>query len=218
MKNSKKLLTVLLATVLAISFFVRPTIAQEEPIAPSSEDTIETESTVTYEELDFDMDWDELFGDLEDNNSIDNLDDDDWFFLTNLLAGTVFGTLFTSTILVFVILLGLAQYIYLAVTLQKTAEKLGMKDTWYAWIPILNGILLFKMGDQNPYLLLLGLIPGIGALAIAIISIIATMKVCEKRGHDKMVGLLILIPLAKLILWGILAWGDNKKTTATTKK
>lgn len=176
MKNSKKLLTVLLATVLAISFFVRPTIAQEEPIAPTSEDTIETESTVTYEELDFDMDWDELFGDLEDKNSIDNLEDDDLVLLTNLLAGTVFGTLFTSTILVFVILLGLAQYIYLAVTLQKTAQKLGMKDTWYAWIPILNGILLFKMGDQNPYLLLLGLIPGIGALAIAIISIIATIE------------------------------------------
>lgn len=211
MKNSKKFLIALLAIVLPMSVFVKPTIAQEDPIAPISEESIETESTVTYEDLDFDIDWDDLFGDLEENNLVDKLEGKDSTALAKFMA------LFTSTVLVFAILLGLAQYIYSAITLQKTAEKLGMKDTWYAWIPILNTILLFKMGNQNPYLLLLALIPGIGALVIAIISIVATMNICEKRGHDKMIGLLVLIPLAGLILWGILAWGEDKKGVEKTK-
>lgn len=211
MKNSKKFLIALLAIVLPMSVFVKPTIAQENPIAPISEESIETESTVTYEDLDFDIDWDDLFGDLEENNLVDKLEGKDSTALAKFMA------LFTSTVLVFAILLGLARYIYSALTLQKTAEKLGMKDTWYAWIPILRKILLFNMGNQNPYLLLLALIPGIGTLVIAIISIVATMNICEKRGHDKMIGLLVLIPLAGLILWGILAWGEDKKGVEKTK-
>ncbi len=211
MKNSKKFLIALLAIVLPMSVFVKPTIAQENPIAPISEESIETESTVTYEDLDFDIDWDDLFGDLEENNLVDKLEGKDSTALAKFMA------LFTSTVLVFAILLGLARYIYSALTLQKTAEKLGMKDTWYAWIPILRKILLFNMGNQNPYLLLLALIPGIGTLVIAIISIVATMNICEKRGHDKMIGLLVLIPLAGLILWGVLAWGEDKKAIEKTK-
>lgn len=211
MKNSKKFLIALLAIVLPMSVFVKPTIAQENPIAPISEESIETESTVTYEDLDFDIDWDDLFGDLEENNLVDKLEGKDSTALAKFMA------LFTSTVLVFAILLGLARYIYSALTLQKTAETLGMKDTWYAWIPILRKILLFNMGNQNPYLLLLALIPGIGTLVIAIISIVATMNICEKRGHDKMIGLLVLIPLAGLILWGVLAWGEDKKAIEKTK-
>jgi len=69
--------------------------------------------------------------------------------------------------------------------------------------------LLFKLGEQNPWLILLSLIPGIGTLVVAILSIIATMKVCEKRGYDKFFGLLMLVPVANLILWGMLAWGKK---------
>lgn len=213
MKNSKKFLIALLAIVLPMSFFVKPTIAQEDEVAPISENNLETESTVTYEELDMDldMDWDDLFESMDSNSLEEKLE------MGDNKAATAFMTLFAGAMLIPLIILGFAQYIYFALTLQKTAEKLGMNNTWYAWIPVLNSILLFKMGDQDPYLLLLLLVPVIGAFAISILTIIATMKVCEKRGHDKMIGLLVLIPLAGLILWGVLAWGEDKKAIEKTK-
>jgi len=126
----------------------------------------------------------------------------------------IITALFTGSILIFIILLGFAQYIYSALTLQKTAQRLGMKNTWFAWFPILNAILLFKMGDLNPYLLFLLLIPIVGALILSILSLIALMNICEKREYDKVYALFILIPLAGLVLWGLLAWGKEREKKA----
>jgi len=90
------------------------------------------------------------------------------------------------------------------------AKRLNEENPWYAWIPILNVVLLFRMGDQNPLLILLVLIPGIGALVVGILSIIALMNICEKRGYDKLLGLLALVPVANIVLLGILAWGKKE--------
>jgi len=94
----------------------------------------------------------------------------------------------------------------------KIAKRLNYENAWFAWIPILNMVLVLKMGDMNPLLVLLILIPGLGGLALAIISIIALMKVCEKLGYDKLLALLVLIPIGNLILLGMLAWGKKEKT------
>jgi len=122
----------------------------------------------------------------------------------------IMATLFGGAMIFVSIICSLGMYIFMALTLMKTAQKLGAENAWYAWIPILNTILLFKLGEQNPWLILLALIPGIGALIVLILTIIATMKICEKRDYDKLLGLLMLVPVANLVLWGMLAWG--KKT------
>jgi len=121
----------------------------------------------------------------------------------------IMAALFGGAMLFVSIICSLAMYIYMALTLMKTAQKLGAENAWYAWIPILNIVLLFKLGEQNPWLILLMLIPGIGALIVGILAIIGTMKICEKRGYDKLLGLLMLVPIANLILWGMLAWGKK---------
>ena len=121
----------------------------------------------------------------------------------------ILAVLFGGAMLFVSIISSLAMYIYCAIALMKTAQKLGAENAWYAWIPILNLVLLFKLGEQNPWLILLMLIPGIGALIVGILAIIATMKICEKRGYDKLLGLLMLVPIASLILWGMLAWGKK---------
>jgi hypothetical protein len=126
------------------------------------------------------------------------------------LAAMLFG----GVMLVFTIVIGLGSYIYCSLALMKIAKRLDHENTWYAWIPILNLVLLFQLGEQNPLLLLLLLIPGIGAAVIGVLSIIALMKICEKRGYDKMLGLLSLIPVANYILLGILAWGKKEPATA----
>lgn len=120
------------------------------------------------------------------------------------------GVLFTSTLISIYILLGLGTYIYSSIALMTTAKRLNAPNGWFAWVPILNLVLLFQLGEKNPYLLFLLLIPGIGALAVFIIMIIASMRISEKRGYDSTLGLLALIPVTQYILWGIWAWGKKE--------
>jgi hypothetical protein len=111
------------------------------------------------------------------------------------------------------LLLGFGMYIFTSLALMTIAKRLNYENGWFAWIPILNIVLMLKMGDMNPWLVLLMLIPGLGGLAIAIITIIALMNICEKRGYDKLLGLLSIIPIANLVLIAMLAWGKKKEAT-----
>jgi len=115
--------------------------------------------------------------------------------------------LFLMTMWVILVPILLASYVYRAYTLMSIARKLDEPDAWFAWIPILDLILLFKLGDKNPMYLLLLLIPGFGSLAIYIMQIIAYMNISEKLGRDRMLGLLKIIPSGELILIGVLNWG-----------
>jgi hypothetical protein len=145
-------------------------------------------------DYEWEYDWDTSYtSDIEDVDAL-------------VGAGLVFGGIVAVIAAVF----GIAMYVYSGLTLMTIAKKLNQEKSWFAWVPILNVILLFKMGDQNPWLLLLTLIPGVGALVVGILSIIALMNICEKRGYDKLLGLLALVPLANIILLGMLAWGKKE--------
>lgn len=168
--------------------------------APVLAQTEDDYATTSFDEYDWDTsyDWDTL------NEEYDSTD------IAEAGAAGILSLLFGGAMLFVSIICFAAMYIYNGLTLMKTAQKLGAENAWYAWVPILNLVLMFKLGEQNPWLILLVLIPGVGALIIGIIGIIAVMKICEKRGYDKLLGLLMLVPIANLILWGMLAWG--KKT------
>lgn len=197
MGNFKRFLITLVVISLPMFFFYSPIRAQA--LDESWDSEVDTyESTITYDTFDFDTA-------LDDVQSAQNIED------AEALLG--FFTLFTGGILIFAIIMSLGIYIYTCLTLQKTAQKLGMENTWFAWIPILNTVLLFRMGDQNPLYILLGLIPGIGAIILLVFTIIATMNICEKRGYDKALGLLTLIPIASFVLWGMFAWSKTESIT-----
>ena len=192
MKKLFKIITVLFLVLVPLSAG-KVLLAQTTP-------TLDTE---------YQYDWDFDDWGLDDTVVDSGFTDED---AENIAAG-ILATLFGGTILFFTIAIGVVAYVYTAITLQKVAKKLGDKDPWFAWIPVLNSILFFRLGDQNPWLLLLALVPVVGAFALSIISVIAMMRICEKMGYDKLLGLLMLVPLAGLILWGVLAWGNtpNKK-------
>ncbi|PKN02706.1 hypothetical protein CVU76_01575 [Candidatus Dojkabacteria bacterium HGW-Dojkabacteria-1] len=132
------------------------------------------------------------------------------------LLGAGFMALFAGVYMLFAIVFGLGGYIFSALALMKIGKEMGYENPWFAWIPILNSIMMLQLGGQNPWLLLLLLIPGIGAFIVMIISIIALANITEKRGYEKLLVLLILIPFGMFVLLYLLAW-KPKSNTSTPK-
>jgi len=192
-----------LALFLPFTMVATPVLAQEDSVTATPEDT-------TY---DYDYGYDDTYDYYSDYSYDDFTLSDPAVGAGATLAG-VSALLFSGVMLVFSIVIGLGSYVYCSLALMKLAKRMNHENPWFAWIPILNMILLLQLGDQNPMLLLLLLIPGVGGVVVAVLSIIALMKICEKRGYDKMLGLLSLIPIANYILLGILAWGKKEPATA----
>ena len=209
-----KLFKKFLYSVLALAFVAVPLSAVQ------AVDTVETEATTTLEDYS-DFDWDAYYDELYD--TADSYSDD-LSFTTDLssedvdeaaLAALMGGTVVMVIVFVITGVIGLAGYIYMGITMMKVAKKLNHENPWFAWIPILNVVQVFQLGEQNPWLILLVLIPGLGALIVGVISIIALMKICEKRGYDKLLALLMLIPIGSYIVLGMLAWGKKEAKVAT---
>lgn len=190
-----KLLKLLLIPALGFASFALVTL-------PAYAQT-DVDETVTYDDYDWDYDWDYDYESTFDTTSEEELAGLAALFGTGALALT--GVVLTTSLI-----FALAVYAYTSFATMKIAQKLEVENAWFAWVPILNIVLLFQMGDQNPWLILLALVPVIGGLAIAVLSVIAMMKICEKRGYEKLLGLLTLIPLANFVLLGVLAWGKKK--------
>lgn len=125
------------------------------------------------------------------------------------------SSLLGGTFLLIFLFSGIVLYVFFGITQQKTAQRLGFEKSWHAWVPILSTIQLFKMGDQNPLLILLSLVPVLGQLALTVLSIMVYCKIAEKLGYDKLVGLLPLIPVGAFVMWGMFAWGEKSITTQT---
>lgn len=119
-------------------------------------------------------------------------------------------------LLIFAAFMVLIIYVYSALTMMFTAQKLKTEPTWLAWIPIANLVLVAKMAKMHwwPVLLIIGaFIPYVGflfSLALMVFYIIWLWNICEYRKKDGWWAILIIIPflgsLWHLVLWGILAW------------
>ena len=126
-------------------------------------------------------------------------------------AATLFGG-----IVIFAILIGLIMYIYMAICLMKIAKKTGTENAWFAWIPILNFILMLRLGEKSSWwaLLLIGyIIPFVNFLVgivILVISVMAWMKIAERLGKPNWLGILTVVPIAQLIIPGYLAFSNSK--------
>lgn len=210
-----------LTLAVVLSFFLLPLgfvsaqtdTTPEDPILYDTtyDDTYDYDETYDYDAIDYT--WDEDF-------------DYNWDLTEEDTTTGVFGALFATVLatggmllagvgLVITLAISLAFYVYSAITLKKTAEILGYTDTWMAWVPIANSVLMFKMGDMNPWLLLIVLIPGLGALVVMVVALIAMANIAQKRGYDKLLTLINLIPtVGMLVYWGMMAWGNKDKVVA----
>lgn len=159
------------------------------------------------EEMEWDFDWEEDTGMLYQEYEADDTYQIDYTQDLETLAPISAGVAAVGiAIWLSVMLLALAGYIFMALALQKIGKEMDYENTWFAWIPIINTVMIYQLGEQNPWLLLIGLIPGVGALVVAIFTIIAFANISEKRGYDKVLALLVLTGIGTYILLYLLAW------------
>ena len=159
----------------------------------------------TYEDtsIDWEYDWD-----YDDSYDYD-LDSGAAIASAGVLAAIM------GVMLIPALVIGLGTYVYTSLAYMEIAKKLNHPNSWFAWVPILNLVLILQLADMSPWLILLALVPGVNAVAMVVISVMSMMKICERRGMDKNLGFLMLVPVANLVLPGILAW---KKDTGNTTK
>ncbi|TQJ29759.1 DUF5684 domain-containing protein [Microbacterium sp. SLBN-146] len=100
-----------------------------------------------------------------------------------------------------------AVYVWTALALAAVFRKSG-EAGWQAWVPILNSVVLFRLGGQSPWLLLLLLIPGLGAIAVWIVQIVA----CHRIGRDFQVGpgMTVLAALLFPVWASVLGFGSSR--------
>ncbi|MDD3474696.1 MAG: DUF5684 domain-containing protein [Candidatus Dojkabacteria bacterium] len=163
-----------------------------------------TEDTVLYEDWDYsEYDWSDYYNDYYDDDSytyeLSDLSDSGAMIAAFSTLFAVWGLIFTP--------IALGVYIYMSIAYMTIAKKLNTPNSWFAWVPILRSVLAFQIAGMSGWFVLLLLIPVVNV----VVSIIALMKTCERRGMDKLLGLLGLIPGANLVLLGILAWKKDTK-------
>ena len=106
-------------------------------------------------------------------------------------------------IMVFLII-GAAAYVYMSLALQTIADKTKTENSWLAWIPIANLVLMLNIAKKPMWWLILFLVPVVNF----VILIMVWMAVAEARGKPSWWGILTIVPVANLIVPGVLAWSD----------
>ena len=116
----------------------------------------------------------------------------------------------------FGLLVLLALYIYYALALMTIARKLKTEPAWLAWIPLANVYLVWKISKTPTWSGILWIVgavlswvPLVGLLPAAMM-IFWFWKIAEMRNYPGWISILLLVPLANLVVPGLLAWVDRK--------
>jgi len=117
--------------------------------------------------------------------------------LTAMLAGAS----------LFMFVFGIAVYIYMALCLYKIAKKLKEENAWFAWLPILNILLMLQIAKKPMWWILLMFIP----LVNFVVGILLMIEFFKRLGKPAWWVLLLFVPVVNFVVWGILAFGGKKK-------
>ncbi|MDR1196926.1 MAG: DUF5684 domain-containing protein [Candidatus Nomurabacteria bacterium] len=105
----------------------------------------------------------------------------------------------------------IAAYVVEAIFMMMLFKKAGVA-AWKAWVPVYNTIKFWQLGGQNPLFLLFALIPGAGAIVVAIFDFIAAYNIGLKLGKSGgWVAMYIFLPIIWLIIMGVDSsqWKDS---------
>ncbi len=104
-------------------------------------------------------------------------------------------------------------HLVMAYALWKMAERLGEESKWYAFVPVLNVVLLLKLAKRPIWWLVLFLLP----IANIVVLIVVTMDVCARFGLNKWWGLLAVLSPFNLVLYLYMALSEKTAQPAAPK-
>jgi hypothetical protein len=84
------------------------------------------------------------------------------------------------------------------------ANKTNTPNSWFAWIPILNLVLILQIAKKPVWWIILLIIP----IVNIVIYIITLVAVCEARGKSPWLVVALLLPVVNLAALGYLAFAD----------
>ncbi|MEA1925666.1 MAG: DUF5684 domain-containing protein [Patescibacteria group bacterium] len=123
-------------------------------------------------------------------------------------TGVIFAIL--GGVFLFMLIVSLVFYIYLAISLMKIAKKSNTPNAWLAWIPILNVILMLQIAKKPLWWILLFLIP----IVNIIFSVLVWIEIAKAVGKPEWWGILIIIPFVGIIVPGYLAFSGSDQNTS----
>lgn len=136
---------------------------------------------------------------------------------------TVLATIMAAMGAIFIIMIipMLAIFVYMMVALIKIAQKTNTPNGWLVIIPFVLPFKLAKFAGLSYWygLISLAYFPAlfihktfavVVALIILAFSTYLWMRVCERLAFSKWLGLLMIVPIANLVLPGVLAFSKNQ--------
>ena len=109
------------------------------------------------------------------------------------------GAFFFVFLIFFVVI-----YVYIALCLSTIAKKTNTPDTWMAWVPIIQGVLMLKIAQKPIWWIILFFVPLVGI----VIGIMVWMEIARRRNKPEWWGILLIVPLVGIIVPGYLAFSD----------
>jgi hypothetical protein len=94
-----------------------------------------------------------------------------------------------------IILFSLAYYVVTAYFLMKTADRMGVENGWFAFIPFLNLYLITMMGRKEmSWFVIMLIFSFCFGLVTMVMAILIFMDVAEMLGFERWWGILLIIP------------------------
>ncbi|MFD4959697.1 DUF5684 domain-containing protein [Microbacterium sp. NPDC058389] len=106
------------------------------------------------------------------------------------------------------LLLSAAVYVWIALALSAVFRKSGV-ESWKAWVPILNAVVLLQLAGLSGWWLLLIFFPVLGAIALVVVFVFAVYRVSVAFGFGvgmTVLGVLVFPVWASVIGWGSARW------------
>ncbi|WP_100814426.1 DUF5684 domain-containing protein [Microbacterium lacus] len=102
----------------------------------------------------------------------------------------------------------LVVYIWVALSLSAVFRKAGQAP-WQAWVPILNTVVLLRLGGLSGWLVLLLVVPVLGTCAFFVVAVIALQRINRSFGLGTgmtVLGALLFPVWSSIVGWGSARW------------
>lgn len=125
------------------------------------------------------------------------------------VTAAVFGTLIS-------LLLFAGLYVWIALALSGVFRKSGL-ESWKAWVPVLNAVVLLQLAGLSPWLVVLAFFPLVN-IAFVVVFAIALYRVNVAFGYGAgmtVLGILLFPVWASIVGWGSARWVGREQDAAT---